>query len=291
MPVPCVRVAAALRTWSTRAPHARARHFLFPHTPAPRHGCRLPVLSARPPRMGTRPSNPSLTMATVARTCRAAISLATARLPTLSAPPRAWNAGPPARVSPPSLVTSVTSATAARTCREPMPSPARARPTRPHAHRPATLTSPATPSAMPCTHAHFGHTGSGPATPDPAPADGQVPLVNGERENRPAGPACKGESEREKMGHGPIQRTEPARRAVDQAGPRSRAKLLGPTRAGLFLFQPSKPSRHSLFPFYPADMRVPRVSLRVRLTGGTTDMWTTLTWTLTVDWSMLTSQR
>src|SRR6185437_14474077 len=85
--------------------------------------------------------------------------------------------------------------------------------------------------------------------------------------------------------------TEPARRAVDQAGPRSRAELLGPTRAGLFLFQPSRPSRHSLFPFYPTDTWVPRVSLRVKLTGGTTDTWTPRTWTLTFDWSTLTSQR
>jgi len=77
------------------------------------------------------------------------------------------------------------------------------------------------------------------------------------------------------MGHGPIQQTEP----VQEAEP----SFLGQPEPAFFLFQPSRPGHRSLFSFYPADMRVPRVSLSVRMTGGATDMWTPLTWTLTVD--------
>ena len=51
-----------------------------------------------------------------------------------------------------------------------------------------------------------------------------------------------------------------------------------PSRPNLALSPVTKPPLP--FPFYPADTRVPRVSLSVRLTGGATDPWTPLT----IDW-------
>ena len=84
----------------------------------------------------------------------------------------------------------------------------------------------------------------------------------------------------------PSRPDEPWTKLVREAEP----SFLGQPEPAFSSFSPVNQAATPFFLFYPADMRVPRVSLSVRMTGGATDTWTPLTWTLTVDWSTLTSQ-